>query len=206
MKYAKELIKRTKRLLPFLILAICLAGYGTCLAGCGNSREAAEEVPEVKVEKIPLEEETAEDGRSTDGVPADEIPADQESGDGAGNGKDGSAASEEEPGKVPPAQVRDRPEGWTLTLASEDWGLSFGELGTAPTGNASAEDLLWYDAYFVGGGDEKVIYLTFDCGYENGNTAPILDALKKHNAPGAFFVVGHFLETAPDMVKRMVEE
>lgn len=111
MKYAKELIKRTKRLLPFLILAICLAGYGTCLAGCGNSREAAEEVPEVKVEKIPLEEETAEDGRSTDGVPADEIPADQESGDGAGNGKDGSAASEEEPGKVPPAQVRDRPEG-----------------------------------------------------------------------------------------------
>ena len=59
MKYAKELIKRTKRLLPFLILAICLAGYGTCLAGCGNSREAAEEVPEVKVEKIPLEEETA---------------------------------------------------------------------------------------------------------------------------------------------------
>lgn len=206
MKYAKELIKRTKRLLPFLILAICLAGYGTCLAGCGNSREAAEEVPEVKVEKIPLEEETAEDGRSTDGVPADEIPADQESGDGAGNGKDGSAASEEEPGKVSPAQVRDRPEGWTLTLASEDWGLSFGESGTAPTGNASAEDLLWYDAYFVGGGDEKVIYLTFDCGYENGNTAPILDALKKHNAPGAFFVVGHFLETAPDMVKRMVEE
>ena len=149
MKYAKELIKRTKRLLPFLILAICLAG-------CGNSREAAEEVPEVKVEKIPLEEETAEDGRSTDGVPADEIPADQESGDGAGNGKDGSAASEEEPGKVPPAQVRDRPEGWTLTLATEDWGLSFGESGTAPTGNASAEDLLWYDAYFVGGGDEKV--------------------------------------------------
>ena len=51
-----------------------------------------------------------------------------------------------------------------------------------------------------------MIYLTFDCGYENGNTAPILDALKKHNAPGAFFVVGHFLETAPDMVKRMVEE
>ena len=53
---------------------------------------------------------------------------------------------------------------------------------------------------------EKVIYLTFDCGYENGNTAPILDALKKHDAKGTFFVVGHFLESAPDMVKRMVEE
>ncbi len=210
MKRGKEPIKRTKRLLPFLFLAICLAGYGTCLTGCGNSREAAEEVPEVKVEKIPLEEEAAEDGGATKGAPADEMLADQASGDRednrVGREKDDSAASEEEPGKVLPAQVKDRPKGWSLTLASEDWGLSFGEEGAAPRGNASAEDLLWYDAYFVGGGDEKVIYLTFDCGYENGNTAPILDALKKHNAPGAFFVVGHFLETAPDMVKRMVEE
>ena len=55
-------------------------------------------------------------------------------------------------------------------------------------------------------GDEKVIYLTFDCGYENGNTEPILDALKKHNVRATFFVVGHFLESAPDIVKRMVED
>ena len=48
--------------------------------------------------------------------------------------------------------------------------------------------------------------LTFDCGYENGNTEPILDALKKHGVTATFFVVGHFLETAPDMVKRMAEE
>lgn len=75
-----------------------------------------------------------------------------------------------------------------------------------PTGNASAEDLAWYDSYYVGDDSEKVIYLTFDCGYENGNTEPILDALKKHDAKGTFFVVGHFLETAPEMVKRMVEE
>lgn len=93
-----------------------------------------------------------------------------------------------------------------MTLSSEDWGLGFGESGTQPTGNASAEDLAWYDAYFVGDDSEKVIYLTFDCGYENGNTGPILDALKKHNATGTFFVVGHFLESAPDMVKRMVDE
>ncbi len=51
-----------------------------------------------------------------------------------------------------------------------------------------------------------MIYLTFDCGYENGNTEPILDALKKHDVQATFFVVGHFLETAPEMVKRMVEE
>ena len=98
------------------------------------------------------------------------------------------------------------PEGFKLELASEDWGLSFGESGLQPTGNARAEDLAWYDAYFVGDDREKVIYLTFDCGYENGNTEPILDALKKHNVQATFFVVGHFLETAPDMAKRMVEE
>ena len=66
--------------------------------------------------------------------------------------------------------------------------------------------MAWYDAYFVGEDSEKVIYLTFDCGYENGNTGAILDALKKHNVSATFFVVGHFLETAPDLVKRMVEE
>ena len=98
------------------------------------------------------------------------------------------------------------PAGWELKLAKEDWGLSFGESGTQPTGNAAAEDLAWYDAYYVGDDDEKVIYLTFDCGYENGNTEPILDALKKHDARATFFVVGHFLETAPDMAKRMVAE
>ncbi|MCM1186824.1 MAG: polysaccharide deacetylase family protein [Lachnoclostridium sp.] len=91
-------------------------------------------------------------------------------------------------------------------FASEDWGLGYGEPGTTPRGNAKEEDLAYYNAYFVGTGSEKVLYLTFDCGYENGNTELILDALKKHNAPGTFFVVGHFLETAPDLVKRMVDE
>ncbi|MED9902955.1 MAG: polysaccharide deacetylase family protein [Lachnospiraceae bacterium] len=91
-------------------------------------------------------------------------------------------------------------------LKTENWGLGFGKEGTTPTGNASAEELKKYDAYYAGNGDSKVIYLTFDCGYENGNTAPILDALKKHNASASFFVVGHFLESAPEMVKRMVEE
>ena len=46
-------------------------------------------------------------------------------------------------------QKKSRPEGWELEFASEDWGLSFGEPGTQPVGNASAEDLAWYDAYFM---------------------------------------------------------
>ena len=93
-----------------------------------------------------------------------------------------------------------------LTGEGKGWGLSFGNPGEQPRGNASREELAQYDAYFMGDDSEKVIYLTFDCGYENGNTERILDALKAHEAPATFFVVGHFLETAPEMVKRMVEE
>lgn len=89
---------------------------------------------------------------------------------------------------------------------TENWGLGGYGDGTQPTGIASSEELKKYDAYYVGDKGEKVIYLTFDAGYENGNTAPILDALKKHNVPATFFIVGHYLESAPDLVKRMVEE
>ncbi len=91
-------------------------------------------------------------------------------------------------------------------LSTENWGLGFGAEGTQPTGNATADKLKEYNAYYVGGGQEKVIYLTFDCGYENGNSPAILDALKKHNVHATFFVVGHYLESAPELVKRMVEE
>jgi len=89
---------------------------------------------------------------------------------------------------------------------TENWGLGFGTEGTAPTGNVSAEELKEDNAYYVGDTSQKTIYLTFDCGYENGNTEKILDALKKHNAQGTFFVVGNFLETAPEIVKRMQTE
>ncbi len=92
-------------------------------------------------------------------------------------------------------------------LASEDnWGLSFQQEGQAPVGNATSDYLAKYDACYVDNTDDKVIYLTFDAGYENGNTAAILDALKKHNAPATFFLVGNYLETSPDLVKRMVAE
>ena len=95
-----------------------------------------------------------------------------------------------------------------IEAAADNWGLGFGESGKElqPTGNATADELKQYDTYYIGSEQEKVIYLTFDCGYENGNTEAILDALGKHNAPATFFVVGHFLESAPEMVKRMVEE
>lgn len=87
-----------------------------------------------------------------------------------------------------------------------NWGLSFQKEGAAPVGNASATELAKYDAWYVGDTSKKTIYLTFDAGYENGYTAEILDTLKKHDVPAAFFLVGTYISDNPEIVKRMASE
>lgn len=94
----------------------------------------------------------------------------------------------------------------TVNAEVTNWGLSFPTPGQPPVGNASSEELEALSARYLGDVSEPVIYLTFDAGFENGNTPAILDALKKHHASAAFFLVGNYLETAPDLVRRMVEE
>lgn len=91
-----------------------------------------------------------------------------------------------------------------VTTAS--WGLSFSQEGQTPSGPASIQQLRALDAVYVGNTEEKVLYLTFDAGYENGYTQQILDVLKKHNVKAAFFLVGDYLERNGDLVRRMVDE
>ena len=90
--------------------------------------------------------------------------------------------------------------------AEGNWGLSFQEEGQTPVGNVTFDELAQYDAYYAEDTDEKVLYLTFDAGYENGNTEPILDALAKHSVSATFFVVGTYIDSEPELIKRMVEE
>lgn len=87
-----------------------------------------------------------------------------------------------------------------------DWGLSFQSEGAPPVANASQEYLRNFDALYVGDANKKEIYVTFDAGFENGNTERILDALKKHGVKATFFLVGNYFETQPELVKRMAEE
>lgn len=91
-------------------------------------------------------------------------------------------------------------------LEAGAWGLSFQEAGQAPRGNASRETLEEYGAAYLGSSEEPVIYLTFDAGFENGCTGEILDVLKAHEAPAAFFLVGSYMERNPELVRRMVSE
>ena len=94
----------------------------------------------------------------------------------------------------------------SASAQSASWGLSFQEEGKRPAGNATIDDLKQYNAYYASDTDEKILYLTFDAGYENGNTPAILDALKKHQAPAVFFAVGNFIKDNPDLIKRMIAE
>ena len=91
-------------------------------------------------------------------------------------------------------------------LPAGSWGLHFRTQGLPPEGPASAAQLSRYDGVYIGDTTQKVLYLTFDAGYENGCTGKILDTLKKHHAPAAFFLVGNYREKNPDLVRRMVSD
>ena len=91
-------------------------------------------------------------------------------------------------------------------LPTGSWGLHFREEGSPPMASAGADQLKQYDAAYIGDPTQKVIYLTFDAGYENGCTEQILDTLKQHDIKAAFFLTGHYVEKNADLVRRMVKE
>ena len=95
---------------------------------------------------------------------------------------------------------------YEAAVPTASWGLSFRQEGSAPVGTAGMEQLRQYDAAYLGDTREKVLYLTFDAGYENGCTEQVLDTLKKHQVRAAFFLVGNYIEGNADLVRRMVEE
>lgn len=92
------------------------------------------------------------------------------------------------------------------TIETGSWGLSFSTEGASPVAPVEQSQLWRYDGAYIGDTSQKTLYLTFDAGYENGCTAQILDVLKKHEVPAAFFLVGNYLQQNADLVRRMVQE
>jgi len=86
------------------------------------------------------------------------------------------------------------------------WGYKKNSNHQIPEIGKYEEMLEKYGAYYVDDSGEKNIYLTFDNGYEQGYTSDILDVLKKESVPATFFVTGHYVESEPDLIKRMVDE
>jgi len=73
-----------------------------------------------------------------------------------------------------------------------------------PSFDINLDDLKNYNAYALGNKDDKVIYLTFDFGYENGNVKKCLDVLSKNDVNGAFFILENVVKTNPDLLKEMI--
>lgn len=89
----------------------------------------------------------------------------------------------------------------------KEWYFRRNKEHKAPEGAATYKELKKYHAYYYDyHTDEKVLYLTFDCGYENGFTSKILDILKKHDVKAIFFVTKHFVQTNPKLCMRMKKE
>ena len=94
----------------------------------------------------------------------------------------------------------------TEAVPAGSWGLSFENAGQPPRAPVSPGKLEALDAAYWDPDGGKVLYLTFDAGYENGYTDAILDVLQKHQVPAAFFVTGDYLTRAADLVRRMTRE
>ena len=87
------------------------------------------------------------------------------------------------------------------------WGIQRKDSHEQPDLGAKNTELIKkYNGMALGNKEKKYIYLTFDLGYEAGYTAKILDALKENNVKGTFFITAHYVNTASDLVKRMIDE
>lgn len=87
------------------------------------------------------------------------------------------------------------------------WGFTKAKDGKSADAGAEFEAILKkYGAYYKGDPNEKVLYLTFDNGFEAGYTEQILDVLKEEDVKVTFFLTGHYLTSATDLVKRMIKE
>jgi peptidoglycan-N-acetylmuramic acid deacetylase len=94
-----------------------------------------------------------------------------------------------------------------LSLKEKNWFFQPKKDGTPSGEPQEILDLInKYSAYYLGDTSKKVLYLTFDEGYENGYTSKILDILKQNNVKAAFFVTTPYINTNKDLIKRMTAE
>ena len=88
-----------------------------------------------------------------------------------------------------------------------EWGIKRGDNHEQPDlGTTNKRILDTYDGICMGNKDKPYVYLTFDNGYEAGYTEKILDVLKENDVKATFFITGHYLNTQPELVKRMINE
>lgn len=101
----------------------------------------------------------------------------------------------------------------TRNLSTKRYSFSFGAAKNGKPHSITVNNQERFDSFGTGAlawdnkTDGKVLYLTFDCGYEYQNlTADILDTLKEKDVKAAFFCTLHYLKSSSNNVQRMVDE
>lgn len=87
---------------------------------------------------------------------------------------------------------------------AKGYGVGKNKAGERPS-NINDPIITKNNGYCIGE-DTNQIYLTFDCGYENGYTESILDTLKETDTKAIFFITGHYLKSSKHIVQRMIDE
>lgn len=134
-----------------------------------------------------------------------------------GTGGTGGTGEVQTPGSGPagaappdgpsPATGTTQPPAAPLDGTRLSWYFTPGQAGEAPSFGRREQALAdRYAAIYLGPTDRRVVYLTFDEGYEAGTTPAILDTLKAHGVRAAFFITGSYLEREPELVARMLRE
>lgn len=86
------------------------------------------------------------------------------------------------------------------------WGIKRSDNHEQPdVGSENKRIIDKYNGLCIGNPEQKYVYLTFDAGYEAGYTEKILEVLKQNDVKATFFITGHYLNTQPDLVQKMIE-
>ncbi len=218
-----------KRLISCLTcVALCLS-----LAACGgNSTGSTASVDDNTTDEIDQDENAgSEEGQEPDAEEADEdistLDSAGEELEGESDDTDEDSSSDDSSEKVYESKresvtvsksADSLKKGMTLSYPQIDparldntaipWGMGpdRDELNRPITALQYQQSYQDFNVDFIVPTEEKVIYLTFDEGYENGFTESILDTLNRHNACGIFFATKPYAESRPDLVKRMIDE
>lgn len=190
-----------------LVLAAILVFFSGC-AKVDSPKESAvfNDVGSEARKPKPVEETTKADR-------VKKLPADKQKDKAAkeenGSVKDGGTAAKSIP--VQPGPARSEKLNFNILDKLDNtkygWGLDLNSSHSTPGVPSYAKKLLAkYNGVYVGDTSKKVVYLTFDEGYENGYTHKILDTLKADGVKALFFVTGPYIKEQPALVKRMLAE
>lgn len=201
-----------KHKIKYLIIALTLP---IAFSGCSNlsknqnanistSKQNAQSKPSTDNTNIKRQEDKAIEqvDKNIDDNEISEKEANNENNDEVNNNKQPNDDANDNSTKEEQESVQE-----TASNVKKGWYFMPNDNGTPPT--CDAEGLKWlkeFNGYYLGDTSKKVIYLTFDEGYENGYSSKILDILKENDVKAAFFVTTPYIKANKDLIKRMVDE